>query len=387
MEKTKKILYVIGMALLSILSLVVIAFGVSVLGKRESLFTQIGTIFFPMFAAYVYVAALVILLVEAVLLWKNRKRKFLIGLTVVSACAFLLLTVEFLQYSAVVKSNGGSVSLFKALTASNSVANDDRIVYATKDGEELTISVYNAAGRTDGELRPVYVYIHGGGWGSGTSEDQAALHRIMADHGYVGFSINYRLCNVGKLDNPTWDKAIDDCNEAMKWIYEHAGEYGGDPERMFLSGESAGGNLSLVYAGRVAVGSLDGPLPKAVCVLYPAIDLTQIVQNGRYLSSDVIPYIVEPYIGGELNEYPERWEAVTPLSWVSDKMPPVLIIHGKKDSLVPIEGSERYVEMLNEAGGDATLVPLPYCNHGLGNQANSTIIWNFLKKIDGMSVK
>lgn len=384
--KAKKILYGIAMAFLCLLNLPVILLGISVLGKKESVFTQLGTIFFPMLAAYFFVLIIVLLIVEALAMWKSRK-KFLIALTAVSACIFVLLAVELGRYSAAVKANGGSVSLFKALTASVNAINDEQIVYATKDGEDLTISIYNTAGRAEDELRPVYVYIHGGGWGSGTSEDQAALHRMMADHGYVGFSINYRLCNVGNLGNPTWDKAIYDCNEAMKWIYEHAKEYGGDPDRMFLSGESAGGNLSLVYAGRVSTGDLDGPLPQAVCVLYPAIDLKQIVENGRFLTADVIPYIVEPYIGGELNEYPERWEAITPLSWISDKMPPVLIIHGEKDTLVPIDGSKLYAERLNEVGGDATLAPIPYSNHGIGNQANTTIIWNYLKQIDGLSVQ
>ena len=93
---------------------------------------------------------------------------------------------------------------------------------------------------------------------------------MFKENGYVSFSINYRLAAD---DRPTWDKAIEDVNDAMKWIYENAKSYGGDPERIFLSGESAGGNLALVYGGRVSEGSLDGPIPKALTVLYPAIDM------------------------------------------------------------------------------------------------------------------
>lgn len=208
------------------------------------------------------------------------------------------------------------------------------------------------------------------------------MHRNMSESGYLGFSINYRLATDEK---GTWDTAINDCADAMKWIYEHAEEYGGDPNRIVLSGESAGGHLALLYTSRVTDKSLDGPIPKAVGVMYPAIDLNWTSKNARYLTSGTIPGIVERYIGGSLDEYPDRVKAIDPFTHINENMPPVLIIHGKKDTMVTVTGSERYVEKLTELGVENKLLEIPYCNHGtIGNE---TLIRSFLKGIVGMSVE
>lgn len=230
----------------------------------------------------------------------------------------------------------------------------------------------------------MYVYVHGGGWGSGDAESNSNYHQMMKDEGYVSFSINYRLA---KPNRPTWDKQIEDVNDAMKWIYENAKNYGGDSERIFLAGESAGGNLALVYGGQVSQGLIDGPVPKALTVIFPAIDMKWTSENARFMTSSVIEGIVETYIGGHLEDYPNRVSFIDPRTYINDKLPPTLIIHGLKDAMVTVNGSRDYIEKINKLGIKNQLAEIPYSNHGTSIQGNFEITMNFLKEIPNMTIK
>jgi len=274
----------------------------------------------------------------------------------------------------------------KLLKSSGHDRYDESVVYAHEDGQDLNLLVYRNES-SDGELSPVYVYIHGGGWSTGSAVVGDYLHRRFAENGFVGFSVNYRLATPSSLENPTWDKAIVDVNNAMKWIYEHAEEYGGDPDRIFLCGESAGGHLCLLYTGRVTEGSLDGPRPVAVAPMFPATDIEGVEEYGRLLMVDAPKNTVSAFVGGTQEEYPERWEAINPFNYISGQLPPIFIVHGEKDSVVDVDASRRYIEEVKAAGGQGSVVALPYCNHGvvisnnLGFNGYFSLLMNFAEEI------
>lgn len=360
-------------------------FGIAVHGDTFNLATQIATILFGFAAPGLMLALFAVAVTAAVVWWRNRSRKVIAVLGATSLVAGTILAVDLGIYANAITSQNGSYNLLTA-AANGALKRDEpveKVVYANRDGKDLTISVYEHE-RMGESLAPVYVYIHGGGWVSGTPEDMGNLHTTMADAGYVTFSISYRLAPQGKVDNPTWDKAIADVEDAMQWVRENAAAYGGDASRLVLSGESAGGNLALLYSGKVSGGELEGPVPNAVAVMFPATDLYDIRNRGRYFTPDVIPMVVEPYIGGNLEDYPERVESVTPVNFLNPNLPPTLIIHGKNDSLVPIDGSRNYATAAQAQGLNATLVELPFSNHGTDAQANSSMILNMLEQIEGM---
>lgn len=356
-------------------------------GKKESVTTQIGSILFPLIGGYLIVGLLILLLIGTVILWRNgwgNKDKFLLVLVSMIIVSLGLGYSEWREMKNVVQKNGGNVTLLGVQYDSKPSKPDEQIVYATKDNEELSISVYNNSKEFQNQKQPVFVYIHGGGWSSGNAESSAWLHRSMANQGYIVFSVNYRLATE---NNPTWEKATEDVLDAMRWIKKHVAEYGGDTDNIILSGESAGGHLALLYTGLVITGEIDGPLPKAVAVMYPAIDLRWTSKNGRYLSVDPIPNIVEKYIGGDINTYGDRLEQVDPMNYINEDMPPVLIMHGEDDTLVTITGSERYVDQLKQVGGDAQLIKIPYSNHGLNIQVTISLLLDYFSNINGLSIK
>jgi acetyl esterase len=90
---------------------------------------------------------------------------------------------------------------------------------------------------------PVMMYIHGGGFTMCSKETHRGVALTYADNGHVVFNLNYRLSPKYK-----YPAALEDAGHAYDWIVRHAHEYGGDPHRMVVAGESAGGNLTLALA-------------------------------------------------------------------------------------------------------------------------------------------
>ena len=365
-----------------IIAVISLAMFVFILGKNSFIMTQISSILFPMVAGYLLVVMVIIALLSILALgldFKNRRKPkvSLIILTGLSVTALIFGGVEYGIEKNVVHSNGGKVTLLGESSISLSAEPDEIVTYANKDNQNLTISIYRNQDEYRNKKQPVYIYIHGGGWGSGDSESSSWLHRAMAKNGYVAFSINYRLATD---DDPNWEKATEDIADAITWIKDHASEYGGDSNKILLSGESAGGQLALLYTGMVSEGKLEAPVPDAVCVMYPAIDMKWTSANGKYLSTGVIAGIVEKYIGGDLNEYSDRLAAVDPMNYINENFPPVRIIHGKKDSLVTSAGSAAFTDAINSAGGQVELVLIPFANHGINFEEVVSLMTYFAGK-------
>lgn len=117
----------------------------------------------------------------------------------------------------------------------------------------------------DAEL-PVVVFFHGGGWTIGGIDDYDPVARQIANRsGAIVASVGYRLAP----EHP-YPAALDDCWAATTWIAEHAAEFGGDPARFALMGDSAGGNIAAVLAQRCARAG--GPRPALQVLVYPVVD-------------------------------------------------------------------------------------------------------------------
>lgn len=115
---------------------------------------------------------------------------------------------------------------------------------------------------------PVILYIHGGGFVMCDKDTHRGIGLIYADQGHVVFNVNYRLA-----PRYPYPAALADVGRAFAWVAENAARYGGDPERIIIAGESAGGNLTLALAA-------------ACCFRMDAPDARQIWETG------VVPGII-----------------------------------------------------------------------------------------------
>jgi acetyl esterase/lipase len=110
------------------------------------------------------------------------------------------------------------------------------LAYAEPKNERQTLDVYAP---TKGKNLPVVVWIHGGGWQAGDKNEVHQKPQAFADKGFLFVSINYRL-----LPKATIQQMAQDVAKAIRWVHDHARDYGGDPSTMIVMGHSAGAQLA-----------------------------------------------------------------------------------------------------------------------------------------------
>ncbi len=112
------------------------------------------------------------------------------------------------------------------------------IPYEVNGHERHVLDIYTPEAQTDEDL-PVMFWIHGGGWQGGDKSDVALKPKVLTERGFVFVSTNYRL-----LPEVTMEELIGDIASSLAWVHKHISEYGGDPERIFVGGHSAGAQLA-----------------------------------------------------------------------------------------------------------------------------------------------
>jgi len=112
------------------------------------------------------------------------------------------------------------------------------IPYIENGHERHVLDIY-AADVPASKSLPVMFWIHGGGWQAGDKSDVALKPKVLTERGFIFVSTNYRL-----LPEVTMDELIGDVAKSLGWVHEHIAEYGGDPERLFVGGHSAGAQLA-----------------------------------------------------------------------------------------------------------------------------------------------
>lgn len=198
--------------------------------------------------------------------------------------------------------------------------------------------------------RPALLFIHGGGWTEGTKERGMMALLPYAQRGYVAASMEYRLSGEARFP-----AQIDDVKAAIRFLREHASQYGIDPRRIAVWGQSAGGHLAAL-AGTTGSGA---ERPDAVIDWNGPADLLEPRELARLLAQKAkqnAPTIaIERLLGGPIDEHRELARAASPVTHVSADDPPFLILHGTADPEVDISQSRALHEALRAAGVDATL--------------------------------
>jgi acetyl esterase/lipase len=213
--------------------------------------------------------------------------------------------------------------------------------------------------KTD-RLLPLIIWIHGGGWWSGSKENPPGVS--FAAKGYAMASINYRFSQ-----HAPFPAQIEDCKAAIRWLRASAAKYHLDPAHVGVWGASAGGHLVALLGTTGGVKQLEGTggnaeqssRVQAVVDLFGPADFLTI---GSPLEDPGGP--VAPLLGGLPRDNKARAAAASPITYVGKDAAAFLILHGDKDNLVPVEQSRLLAAALQKAGAEVTLQILPGAGHG-----------------------
>lgn len=191
-------------------------------------------------------------------------------------------------------------------------------------------------------LRPAVVYFHGGGWvrGDKATEREKNIGTGLAKSGFVFVSANYIL------GPKAWPQNLRDCKNAVRYIRANAAGYGVDPTRIAAMGTSAGGHLAMMAAYTADVGPAEfeptAPYPNVSSAVTAVIDfygmtnlLTRqvVLPDGTPTGKPADSHSPE-VLGATRTEDPARWQLASPVSHVTKKSPPTLIVHGLADPTV-----------------------------------------------------
>ncbi len=218
---------------------------------------------------------------------------------------------------------------------------------------------------------PLIVHIHGGGWQAGSKFPCPVAGMVLK--GYAVASVEYRFSQKAKFP-----AQIQDCQAAIRWLRAKAASYSINPEKVGVIGGSAGGHLSALVAtagGTSAFPPIGGnedqsDRVQAVCDIYGPADFTKVVQQAAEDRNvrNIFQFNLQkdPYsslIGVPL-ETTEKSRAVSPVTYISEDDPPVLILHGTHDALVPYAQSVQFAGALKAKGVPVWLQTLPGGGHG-----------------------
>ncbi len=218
----------------------------------------------------------------------------------------------------------------------------------------LTLDVYPATGRL-APPHPAVLILHGGGFvgGNSRSSSEAYCADFLAPAGYAVFSVNYRLAPSANFAD-----MLADIGRAVRFVRHNAARFHVDPDRIALLGGSAGGYLASM-AGLARPSSL----PNSPDPVNHASDAVQAVVSLFGLSDLVVlgaDVLLRTYrLLGPNPVTPQTLAAASPVSLVRPDAPPFLLIHGDRDTLVPLDQSTRLRDALRRAGASADLITIP----------------------------
>jgi acetyl esterase/lipase len=205
---------------------------------------------------------------------------------------------------------------------------------AGKTAQSLT--VYTSP--KNAQLKDVLIFIHGGNWNSGNKSLYGFFGKRFAAKDIVTVIPDYPKSPGANADLMALDMA-----KSVKWVYENIASYGGNPDRIFISGHSAGGHLA-------ALVGIQNNYFKRLGILNPIKGIILIDAAGLHMSDYLDKAHLRPgksHIKTFTND-PAFWKAVTPLYQLHDSMPPMLIYVGGNTFPFIKEGTAKFVTALKK---------------------------------------
>ena len=213
------------------------------------------------------------------------------------------------------------------------------VVYDTQHG--LSLDVYRSIGPTAGPV-PVIVFFYGGSWKRGSRAQYAFVGHRLASQGALVIVADYRT-----FPRTAFPGFVMDAAGAVAWARQHAAEYGGDPQRLFVAGHSAGAQIAALIGTDASHLAPHGLRPR---------DLGGVIGLSGPYDFGIAGY--EDVFGPE-----SQWPRTQAVNFVDGDEPPFLLVHGTDDTVVEAVDSQILADKLRGAGVETTLLWLQEAGH------------------------
>ncbi len=253
-------------------------------------------------------------------------------------------------------------------------------VYAQYGERKLDLDLYLPPESGDKPL-PVVMIIPVGGWRNCQKSEGVPW---LVEHGFAVAVIECRV--VPEVTAPA---TIHDCKAGVRWLRANGAQYGLDPDRIGSHGSSAGGHLSALMAVSAGVEELEGEggspgVSSAVQAAYAQCgptDLERMADPDLIAATPVLEEVTHNFLGGPVEGKRPLARLMSPLTYVSPSCPPILMVHGEDDPIVPVEESVIFHRALTAAGVDTALHRLPGQEHGLPLELTRPLIVEFFQRV------
>lgn len=234
-----------------------------------------------------------------------------------------------------------------------SFANPSKIVEykKIKDGENLSLHIFNPPNHKATDKAPAIIFFFGGGWKGGAPKQFYNQSKYLASRGMVAICAEYR---TKKSHKTTPVECLKDAKSAIRYVRSHAAELGIDPEKILAGGGSAGGHLAAATATTKGFDEEGEDTsvscrPKALVLFNPVFD------NGP-----------KGYGHDRVKEY---WQAFSPMHNIDKTAPPTIVFLGTKDRLIPVKTAQDYQKKMQDLGLRCDLHLYEGMPHGFFNKA------------------
>jgi acetyl esterase/lipase len=246
------------------------------------------------------------------------------------------------------------------------------ITYLTASGVELKLDVYRP--RTTTGALPTAVLLHGGGYRIQSTKEAFALNVIpWLQMGWNAINVEYRSSGVALAP-----AAVEDVRCALRWVTQNAKQYNVDPNRIVITGASAGGHLASIAGMIPESAGLDRRCPGREPLKVAAIISWYGIFDYTVLVDDPVRDYAMSWIGPQPNRM-EIARLVSPMTYVRAGVPPTMHIHGDADMTVPYDQGVREIEALKKVGVPAELVTIPGGGHGNFPREQVLRVWTAIE--------
>ena len=253
-----------------------------------------------------------------------------------------------------------------------------RIAYAP-DGERTTLDIVHPVARPATAM-PVLIHIHGGAWVLGKRNQQAKpLLNHLARNGWLCLDMNYRLAPHNRF--PTM---LTDVLRAIVWSKANAAQYGGDPARIALTGGSAGGHLTALGVLAHDCAEAKPGFAEADCTVQAAVpcygrfDFTDRLNLWGRNHASLRKFEAKRIMAPGASE--ADWDLASPIALVRGDAPPMLVIHGRHDTLIPVAEGAAFANAQREAGGTVDHIELSGGQHAF-DIMESALTWGHVRAV------